>query len=208
LFANCVNTAEVVCYASPSMNVHAIYLVLVSAIPIAGLITNVFGVMDKVIAAGRWVLHKVRPANAPGTQLRIPNKTVIAMIDPRDNSQYWAAATVADQPGYQLVGDFNATNIWDGPVRLLVGLVRYRRWFFLHKVVKTNPLVRDTLSGMVGRNVIRPGDTALVRMVFIFREAKVLKVPRSFAADVGFVDQFNNHHWLRGLQFKHASNEF
>jgi hypothetical protein len=190
------------------MNVHAIYPILIAAIPIVGLITNVFGVLDKVIAAGRWVLHKVRPANAPGTQLRIPNKTVIAMIDPRANSQYWAAATVAEQPGYQLVGDFSVTNVWDGPVRLLVGLARYRRWFFLRKVVKTDPLVKDALLGMVGHYAVRPGDTTFVRLVFIFREAKGPKEPRSFVADICFVDQFNNHHWLRGLQFKHANNLF
>jgi hypothetical protein len=190
------------------MDAHAIYLLLLTAIPVVGLVTNVFGALDKVIAAGHWLIRKVRPANAPGTQFRVPSKTVIAMVDPRANSMYWAAATVAGHPGFQVVGDFNVTNIWDGQVRLLVGILRYRRWFFLRKTVKTNPLVGDAVTGMAGRYVIRPGDTAYVRMGFIFREAQSLKVPRSFVADVCFVDQFNNYHWLRGLEFKHPSNLF
>ena len=190
------------------MDAHAIYVILVAAIPIVGLFTNFLGALDKLTAFGHWLVRKVRPENAPGTKFRVPSRTVIAIVDPRPNALNWSVAKVVGQPGLQIVGDFNVTNIWDGHVRLLVGLLRYRRWFFFRKIVQTNPLVSDALSGMSGNYVVHSHSTAAVRLGFVFREPKPPKAPRSFVADVGFVDQFNNRHWLRRLRFKHPDNLF
>jgi hypothetical protein len=182
------------------VNLTALVTTAVTAVTLA---SNAFGVLDKLIASGRWLWRKVRPGVATG----LPIKTVIAMVEPAINALWWGHSTFSGVPGMQVVGDFNVTNIWSGDVRLLVGLLRYRRGLVRH-VVRCDPGVRDTKSVYTGPYPIPSGRTSHVRLDFMYPDRQRREEPGDFVADVGFVDQFGNHHWVRGLRFKHPEKMF
>jgi hypothetical protein len=181
------------------MDVQAITTIAVGAGAVLTVVTNAFGILDKLISAGRWVGHKVRR----GAGSNVPTKTLIALVHPRINALYWGDATLMGKPGMQVVGDFIVTNTSMTDALIPVGVLRYRRGIW-RKRVRTSPLVKHLKSGYSGSYGIASGATSEVRMGFIFLEPDK-PPPGDFVADVAFVDQFGNYHWLKGLRFKHPS---
>jgi hypothetical protein len=184
-----------------AMDIKTIGTIAASAGVVVTLVSNVFGVLDKAISYGKSIMRWFGPGD------RAPSKTMVALVNPRINALYWGHATVAGKPGMQVVGDFIVTNVTKGDLLLPIGILRYRRGM-IRKRVRTGPMVKHAPSGYSSSSYsIPPMDTADVRVGFIYPDPD-RPSPGDFAADVGFVDQFGNHHWLRRLQFKHPEKMY
>jgi hypothetical protein len=182
------------------MNLTTVSLAVASVAAIVTVVSNAFGILDKLASAWRWVRHRAHRSDSP----KIPGKTVIVLVESRINALYWGYATTGAVPGMQVVGDFHVTNISSGPVRLLDSVLRFRRrwWNRMPKLVHTHPAVKDLGSVYSGQYEIPPNATTRVRVGFVYGEPERPQ-PGDFVADVALVDQFGNHHWLRRLRFKH-----
>jgi hypothetical protein len=184
------------------MDFKALSAILAIAVTMVTVTSNAFGVLDKLVSVLRWMWRTVRRGAADG----VPTKTLIVLVNPRITALYWGYAGTGTLPGMQVVGDFVVTNITAGPVQLPVGVLRYRqrRWDVARKSVHTSPLVKDLGSQYSGRYAIPPKGTTDVRIGFVYSEPERPPL-ENFVADVALVDQFGNHHWLRGLRFKHPT---
>ena len=63
-------------------------------------------------------------------------------------------------------------------------------------------LVRAHDSGMYGKHVIPKGTVSDLRFDF-FVQPPIYEKGKTFKADVAIVDQFDNEHWLKGLEFSY-----
>ncbi|GAH97605.1 unnamed protein product, partial [marine sediment metagenome] len=161
--------------------------------------------LGKILAvlAHGWAWCRSRLA--PKLELAsFPRQTITAIQQPRINALWWSMGTLGDKPMLQIVGDFNATNVWSANVRLAGALIRYRRWGVLLRTERGDTSVKDLYSQYSGNYPIPPNEMTWIRVAFHF-------VPRHrapkpwFKADVAIIDQFGNLHWIRGVTFKHVN---
>jgi hypothetical protein len=166
---------------------------------IVALVSNAFGVLDKIAATLRWLANRFRPHE---TDFKIPTRTVVLIPEARINALIWTEGKSGDKPAMQVMGDFVITNLTAAELHLPVGLLRFRRGMF-RQVHQCNPALHVQWRGFDGG--IPPRATVGARLVFRFVIPEPREQPKELVADVAIVDQFNNHHWLRPLRFKHPS---
>jgi hypothetical protein len=103
----------------------------------------------------------------------------------------------------QIVGDFNATNVWTDNVRLAGALIRYKRWG-ISRTEHGDVSVKDLRSQYSGNYPIPPNQMTWVRVSFHF-VPKHREPGKRLKADIAIIDQFDNRHWLKGLVFKNIN---
>ncbi len=168
---------------------------------IIAVITNFLGILERLGS----LLAKIRAlfARRPAAPAGMPARTVVPIIQPRINALWWHIGRMGSLPGMQFCADFNVTNAWDRDIRLAGATLRVRHQIFSRKTVQGTADVKDLQSQYSGNYPIPPNEMTWVRAHFMYPEKKPPRVG-DLIADVAIIDQFNNHHWVRGLRFKNT----
>jgi hypothetical protein len=168
---------------------------------VVGVLMNLGKILAALGSVFAWCRQRIAGNDrAPG----LPAKTIVAIQQPRINALWWSMGKMGERPMMQVVGDFNATNVWTNDVRVLAAIIRYRRWGLLTYTERGDATVQQQHGHYHGHYVIPPNQTTWLRVGFHF-------VPRHRAptkrlkADVAIIDQFDNRHWLKGLVFKNIN---
>lgn len=140
-----------------------------------------------------WATSLVQPKRHVGV-IEVPKKTMVLIPLSRPNALWWHMGKMGDQPGMQIVGDLNITNI--SKYGLFVMGAKLRK----PKAVGY-AMVRSHDSNMYGaKHVIPEGSVSDLRFDF-FVQPPVCDEGKPFKADIAIIDQFGNEHWLKGLEF-------
>jgi len=159
--------------------------------------------LGKLVAAAYRTIRSWLGGKREGAH-GLPPQTIVVTRDPRIAALFftWAKAGVRDM--VHVTGDLNATNVWSKDVKVASAILRYRRtWWRLREQVHGSASVHDPNDlRYSAKNEIAPNAMTWLRVDFTF-----VKKPgfpeRRLKADVAVIDQFNNHHWFRGLEFRH-----
>ncbi|MCG5078909.1 hypothetical protein [Paraburkholderia tagetis] len=171
---------------------------------VVGVLSNFGKIVSFVGSAASWLRERLTDRDlAPG----LPKQTIVAIQHPRFNALWWHLGQMGERPMLQVVGDFNVTNTWNQPVRLAGALLRYRRWGIFARIERGDTSVKAVGSQYSGDYPIPPNHMTWLRVSFHI----VLKhhEPRKrFNVDLAIIDQFGNHHWIKGLIFRHTDAMF
>jgi hypothetical protein len=132
----------------------------------------------------------------PNVSLPIPDKSVIVAYDDRRPDWTMGHSVTHETDLMNLHVDFHITNVCEYEV-LLVGAK-----------IKEPPVTGDVMveeydGGYMGRYYIPPAET--VRGVASFSiMPPVREKGEGIKADVALIDQFNNEHWVKGIEFKYG----
>jgi hypothetical protein len=163
---------------------------------IIGLLTiigTVFGWFGKT---WRWAASFFRSKPVTGI-IDVPAKTIILVPMSRLNACWWHMGSMGDQPGMQIVGDLNVTNISKYGVVLMGAKLRKPK-------AVGHAIVRAHDSNVYStKNMIPRGAVSDLRFDFFVRPA-ICKEGKLFTADVAIIDQFGNEHWLKNIQFPYV----
>lgn len=164
---------------------------------------NSLGILGRLFAFVRSIWKSIghSPQSVSGS-LDVPPRTIVVIPQPGFNALWWSLGKVGDAPILQVVGDFNVTNTWSKDVRLAGALLRYKQCFLFSRVVRGDSSVKDFKSVYSGNYPIPPNGMTWLRVSFHF-SSRVGSTGKDLIADVAVIDQFNNHHWLKGLRFTH-----
>ena len=190
------------------MSISAIWTWGIGAVAVMGTwITLHEKLINSVLKFFDWIAHR-KPLQTDAHLADIPKHTIRAAAHPQINALTWAEASFQDKPAMQVVGDFDVTNIWTDGVRLFSARLRYKlKWWRHYREHVTVPLVQSVRSTMSGSYAIPPKASTHVRLGFTFVE-RDRPPPCVLLADIVFVDQFGNEHWLRRQKFKHHTVMF
>ena len=173
---------------------------------ITTVILNSFGILGKIFSfiGSAWgylknLVHHSEPSNSD-----IPSRTIVVIQQPGINALWWSKGTAGEQQIMQVVGDFNLTNTWSKNIRLSGAVLRYKRLFFFSSEVRGDASVKDLRSQYSGNYPVPPNEMTWLRISFHFAPKSNFPTT-NFIADVAVIDQFNNHHWLTNLCFKHPN---
>jgi hypothetical protein len=168
-------------------------------------VLQVMGVLGKVASGigGAWN-HLFNSHAASGN---IPTRTVVMVKDARLNALFWGTSQVANKKFLQVVGDFRVTNVWTSNVTLVAAKLRTPKWFFFRQVTEGDAMVKDLKSVYTGHYPIPAGAMTDLRVHFMTVPHNGRK-PGVLVADLAVIDQFGNHHWIKGLRFKHPEKMF
>ncbi|WP_434717186.1 hypothetical protein P5X00_40025 (plasmid) [Paraburkholderia sp. A2RO-4L] len=171
---------------------------------IATLISNLGKIFSAVSSLLSWLTGRLKDKDAAQG---LPKRTIVAVQQSQINALWWHLGRMGDRPMVQVVGDFNTTNVWTDNVRLTGAILRYRHWGFRSHTVRGDASVKDLRSAYSGNYPIPPNEMTRVRVGFHYL-LKHRTPGKRFRADLAIIDQFGNHHWIRGLVFRHTDAMF
>ena len=165
-------------------------IVLGVVVALLTILSIIFGWIGKI---WRWAssLWKAKPSVGG---IDVPTKTVILIPMARPNALWWSLGSMGEQPLMQIVGDLNVTNISKHGVVLMVARLRKPKATGHVMIQRHNSSEYSTMDG------IPAGAVSELRFSF-YVQPPVCKTGKTFKADVAIIDQFNNEHWLNGLEF-------
>ncbi|HYA85665.1 MAG TPA: hypothetical protein VEI57_01185 [Nitrospirota bacterium] len=157
---------------------------IVSVLTIVGFISGFF----------KWGWEAIRGTIEGGEhEIHIPTKTISIVANPSPNSTHWHLGGIASQPQMQVVGHFLVTNITH--LNVIVPVVKLRKPHVLGFVT-----VKAVNSDAHGQFHIPPGHTT--DLMFLLWITPPVKNPgETLKVDVALVDQFDNKHWLKNVEF-------
>lgn len=161
--------------------------IVLTLLTILGQVSGWFG------KAGRWVYSHIKGKPSIGV-IDVPTKTVILIPMARQNALWWHLGSMGDQPLMQIVGDLNVTNISKSGVVLMGARLRKHKATGHVMVQRHNSREYSTMNGI-------PAGAVSELRFDLYVQPPVCKTGKTFKADVAIIDQFNNEHWLNGLEF-------
>jgi len=157
---------------------------IVGALTILGYLKGFFG----------WVAEKVRNVFKPSNAIHnIPRKTLVLLPKANPNTTWWDMGAYRGEPAMRIVGHFTVTNI--SKFNVLPTLVKMKKPKILGHV-----MCRKMDENSYGGFMIPGGGTTDLSYDF-WIIPPVKEKGESFKADIAFVDQYGNEHWVKGVNF-------
>ena len=123
-----------------------------------------------------------------------PKRTLRLVLQPR--GAWWHMGSVGQKPAMQVVCEWHATNLTDGPIVITTAFIKKPR------TEATHPLVRHPYKNVFGSYRVQAKDTTKLILDF-WVEPPVRKEGEAFKATVIVKDQFDNEHRIKDVEFKY-----
>lgn len=135
-----------------------------------------------------------------------PQRRIAFVPEVQLNSLWWhqASSQGGERWGLQVVGDFNVTNTWSGPVTLAAAQLRYREGLRTKTAIGMVD-VKDSTSHYHGRYPLPPNVMTHARVHFLVPGMR-REPAKPLVADVSVIDQFGGTHWIKRLTFKNTGH--
>jgi len=126
----------------------------------------------------------------------IPKKTVVFTPLPGPKTAWWHMGSSAGKPSMQVSSRFRVTNITKGNILLVVAKMKKPN-------ILGHVMVQDMNSNYFGSYPIPPGGSTEMSFDF-WIIPPIKKEGENFYADIAILDQFNNHHWMKKVEFLYS----
>jgi len=166
---------------------HLIILIIIGICAILAYIKGFFG----------WLIAIVKKMSANGGHAySIPKRTITLAPSRQSNSTWWHMGRSGNDPAMQISGRFTVTNISTYNLLLVAAIMKKQKGM-------GHVMTRKMDENIYGDYMIPGGGvTELSYHFWIIPPFK--PEGESFVADIAIVDQFNNKHWVNGVEFPYS----
>lgn len=161
---------------------------------IIGIIVGALTIFGYLKGFFSWIFEKVINLFKPSDAIHnIPRKTLVLLPKANPNSTWWHMGGIGGEPAMQIVGHFTVTNI--SKFSILPTLVKMKKPKILGHV-----MCKKMDENIYGGYMIPEGGTTDLSYDF-WITPPIKEKDESFKANIAFVDQFGNEHWVKGVEF-------
>lgn len=165
------------------------YLIILIIVGICAILAYVKGFFG-------WLIDIVKKLSTGRHTYRIPKRTITLAPSRQINSTWWHMGRSGNDPAMQISGKFTVTNISTFNLLLVAAKMKKRKEM---GQVMTRKMDENIYGGYA---LPEGGVTELSYHFWIIPPFK--PEGESFVADIAIVDQFNNKHWVNGVEFPYS----